>query len=123
MFEAVSNTTRVPKAETVTGNVPLQSPVKSEMEKKAPEGEQTKQAEDKAQEAIDQTFLSDLEKDIELIHNVDLQFSVHKSTGRTMVRVINKDTGNTIREIPPKEILDLAAKIDEMIGILFDRKV
>jgi flagellar protein FlaG len=40
-----------------------------------------------------------------------------------MVKVVNKDTGNLIREIPPKEVLDLAAKLDEMIGILFDKTI
>ena len=72
---------------------------------------------------ISQEFLKELEQDIEMIHNVDLQFSIHKDTGRTMVTVMNKDNGQTIREIPPKEILDLAEKLNDMIGILFDKTI
>ncbi len=64
-----------------------------------------------------------LEKDIEMIHNVGLQFSVDHSTGRTIIKVFNKDTGKLIREVPPKSVLNLSAKLDEMMGILFDKTV
>ena len=58
-----------------------------------------------------------------MIHNIGLKFSVHNATGRTMVKVINKENGNTIREIPSRELLDLASKLDEMIGIIFDKRI
>jgi flagellar protein FlaG len=48
---------------------------------------------------------------------------MHEETGRTMVNVKEQETGKLIRQIPPEQLLDLAAKIDEMIGILFDKKV
>jgi flagellar protein FlaG len=52
--------------------------------------------------------------------DVKLKFHVHEGTGNMMVRVVNEETGELVREIPPEEILNLAAKIDEMIGTLFD---
>ena len=79
--------------------------------------------EQRGENEVSQEFLNEFEQDIDLIHNVNLHFSVHQPTGRTMVRVINKETGALIREIPSKEILDLAAKLDEMIGIIFDETV
>lgn len=36
--------------------------------------------------------------------------------------VLDKDTGDMIREVPPDEVLDLMAKIDEMMGVVFDQK-
>jgi len=36
-----------------------------------------------------------------------------------MVTVREESTGEVIREIPPSEMLDLAARIDEMVGLLF----
>lgn len=72
---------------------------------------------------ISQAILDDVEQDIQLMRNVGLQFSVHDATGRTMIRVIDKGTEDLIREIPPEEFLNMAAKLDEMIGILFDKKV
>jgi flagellar protein FlaG len=38
------------------------------------------------------------------------------------VTVLDKDTGDMIREVPPDEVLDLMAKIDEMMGVVFDQK-
>lgn len=51
-----------------------------------------------------------------------LAFSIHEDTGRTIVRVIDRDTDEVIREIPPEEILDLVARINEMIGLLLDER-
>lgn len=50
----------------------------------------------------------------------DLHIQVHEGTGRVMVQVIAKSDGKVIREIPPEELLNLAARIDEMVGILFN---
>ncbi|SES81050.1 flagellar protein FlaG [Anaerobranca gottschalkii] len=52
-----------------------------------------------------------------------LQFEIHETTNRTMVKVINRETEEVIREIPPEEILDLVGKITEMVGILMDKRV
>ncbi len=90
---------------------------KTESKTKAAEAEKKRKAE------VSQTFLDDLEQDIDMIHNIGLKFSVHNATGRTMVKVINKENGNTIREIPSRELLDLASKLDEMIGIIFDKRI
>jgi flagellar protein FlaG len=54
--------------------------------------------------------------------NIGLEFSVHGETGRIKVTVLDKDTGEMIREVPPRQVLDLMAKIDEMMGIMFDQK-
>jgi len=61
--------------------------------------------------------------DIMGIFNVQLKFSIHEETKQIMVTVKNIKTDEVIREIPPKEVLDLAAKILEMVGILVDKKV
>ena len=53
----------------------------------------------------------------------ELKIQVHEGTGDIMVRVTSQDNGKVIREIPPKELLDLAARMEEMAGILFDEKV
>ena len=65
---------------------------------------------------------SDVQKNLNIIHNVDLQFTVHKASGQIMVTVSDGSSGKVIREIPPSEILQLAARLDEMIGMIFDKK-
>ena len=72
---------------------------------------------------ISETLMKALNNDMEALHRVGLQFSVHKDTGQTVVRVVDKDTGKLIRQIPPQELLDLAAKLEDMMGILFDQQV
>ncbi|MFH1991817.1 MAG: flagellar protein FlaG [Pseudomonadota bacterium] len=69
-----------------------------------------------------QALAADVQKNLKVMHNVDLQFSVHEASGQTMIIVREESTGEVIREIPPEEILNLAAKFDEMIGLLFDKK-
>ncbi len=67
-------------------------------------------------------MVDDVQKNLSVIHNVDLQFSVHEASGEIMVIVMKESTGEIIREIPPSEILNLAAKLDEMVGLIFDQE-
>lgn len=53
----------------------------------------------------------------------DLKIQIHDETGHIMVRVTSQDGSKVIREIPPKELLDLAARMEELAGTLFDEKV
>lgn len=52
-----------------------------------------------------------------------LEVSVHEKTRQIMVKVLNKDNGELIREIPPEKTLDLVANMMEIAGILIDEKV
>ncbi|MDO7906569.1 flagellar protein FlaG [Paenibacillus sp. JX-17] len=52
-----------------------------------------------------------------------LDISIHKPTNSIMVKVLNKDTGEVIREVPPEKTLDIVAKMMEIAGIIIDKKV
>jgi flagellar protein FlaG len=78
---------------------------------------------DKDQAELTQDVLDEIAQDLETLHSVGLNFSKHKASGRTMVKVMNRETDELIREIPAENVLNLAAKMDEMIGLLFDKKV
>ena len=65
---------------------------------------------------------ADVQENLKVINDVDLQFSVHEASGQMMVEVREESTGKLIREIPAKEVLNLAAKFDEMVGLIMDRK-
>jgi flagellar protein FlaG len=54
--------------------------------------------------------------------NTSFEFSIHEETKEIMVKVLNKDTGKVVREIPSERILDLVAKMWEMSGILVDER-
>lgn len=55
--------------------------------------------------------------------NKSLKFFIHDATGQMAVKIINKDTNEVIKEIPAKELLDLKAKIDDMVGLLIDKEI
>ena len=50
----------------------------------------------------------------------NLRIQDHNGTGDIMVKVISKENGQVIREIPPEELLNLAAKMEAMTGALFN---
>jgi len=47
---------------------------------------------------------------------------VDEDTKRVIVKVIDTKTDKVIKEIPPEQIVQLAAKIQEMIGLLVDEE-
>lgn len=57
-----------------------------------------------------------------LNRHTHLQFSIHKETKSIIVRIINSETQEVIKEIPPEKILDLVAKLWEMAGLLIDER-
>lgn len=42
---------------------------------------------------------------------------------RVAVVIYRKDTGEVIREIPPEEIQQLQLRLEEMLGIIFNRRI
>lgn len=54
--------------------------------------------------------------------NKSFEFAVHEDTKRIMVKVIDKDTDEIIREIPSEKVLDMVAKMWELNGLLVDEK-
>lgn len=55
--------------------------------------------------------------------NTTFEMSVHEQLNTVIIKVLNKDTGELIREIPPEKTLDLVARFMEINGILVDKKV
>ncbi|WP_375057612.1 flagellar protein FlaG [Zobellella sp. DQSA1] len=55
--------------------------------------------------------------------NRGLTFSVHEGSGRQVVSVVDKNTGETIRQIPSEELLDVISRLAEAGGGLIDTKV
>lgn len=49
-------------------------------------------------------------------------FGIHDETNRVMIKIVDKDTKEVIREYPPEETLDMIAKVWELAGILVDEK-
>ncbi len=49
-------------------------------------------------------------------------FGIHEATNRVTIKIVDKDTKEVIKELPPEKTLDMIAKVWEMAGILVDEK-
>ena len=49
-------------------------------------------------------------------------FGIHEDTNRVTIKIVNKDTKEVIKELPPEKTLDMIAKVWEMAGILVDER-
>lgn len=54
------------------------------------------------------------------VFNTAISFAVDEDTGDTIIRILDRETNEVIREIPPSEMLRLAARLTEIIGLLID---
>ncbi len=55
--------------------------------------------------------------------NLELRFSIHEGTREVIARIVNRETGEVIREIPPEKFLDMIAKLRELAGLFIDELV
>ena len=55
--------------------------------------------------------------------NQAVAFSSDATTGRDIVRVTNRTTGELIRQMPSAEALKAMQNIDQMMGLIFNRSV
>lgn len=54
--------------------------------------------------------------------NNSIQFSLDEDTGKTVVKVIDLETKDLIRQFPSEEMLAIAKAIDQMKGLLVHQK-
>lgn len=55
--------------------------------------------------------------------NSEAKFGIHEETNRVMIKLVDKDTQEVIKEIPPEKTLDMIAKCMELAGVLVDEKL
>ncbi len=49
-------------------------------------------------------------------------FGIHEGTNRVTIKIVDKDTKEVIKELPPEKTLDMIAKVWELAGIMVDEK-
>jgi len=118
-----------PNSRLVTGSTP---PNKTKIDVNRPEYTKTKDVYTMAQEKKinSSKYLTSVREKLEEIsellnfemkaRSTNLDFQVDKPTNRVVVKVINRDTGDIIREVPSEAILRVSKNIEALKGILFD---
>lgn len=55
--------------------------------------------------------------------NRTLQFQVDEDSGRDVIKILDKTSGDVIKQYPSEEVLSLVSKLSESAGILIDQTV
>ena len=59
---------------------------------------------------------------IKKLNASNVQFSVDKASGRVVVKVVDHETGDVIRQIPSEEALAIASSLDTPKGVIIRSK-
>lgn len=89
------------------------------VEKKTPESQETTETENKkVREIVDK-----LNKELETV-DTSIEFKIHESSGiglnKVSIKVVEKESDKVIVEIPSEEAIEMAEKMEEITGMLFD---
>ncbi|GAV22551.1 flagellar protein FlaG [Carboxydothermus pertinax] len=67
--------------------------------------------------------VENLNKVVNSFTPTELKFEIHQDSKELMVKVINAETKEVIREIPPHQVLEIVAEIKKLLGVLVDTKI
>jgi flagellar protein FlaG len=56
------------------------------------------------------------------IFNTRIAFSIDEKTKKTVVKIIDENKNEVIRQVPPDYLLKISERISELLGILVDEK-
>ncbi|HIK75920.1 MAG TPA: flagellar protein FlaG [Alcanivorax sp.] len=56
----------------------------------------------------------------EVLRRYGVEFELSEDSGRTVIRLIDRENGELIRQIPPEEALNAAQRLEEMKGRLLN---
>ena len=82
---------------------------------------------DNGEQGKDQQSYNDrIRKAVETLNkklsNSEAVFGIHEDTNRVTIKIVDKNTKEVIKELPPEKTLDMIAKVWEMAGILVDER-
>lgn len=103
----VQTAERVDKTTSVVENAQSKGQNNSSAEQEQPSNEQIK----KAVEKLNKNMV-----------NSEAVFGIHEGTNRVTIKIVDRDTKEVIKELPPEKTLDMIAKAWELAGILVDEK-
>lgn len=84
----------------------------------------SEKGQDKGGEEREKLILEAIEKasgKIE-VESKGLQFSIHEKTNQIMIKVVDTNTKEVLKELPSEKILDMMAKLVELSGTFIDEK-
>lgn len=104
------------------------NPTTKIIQNKSPERTETPADAVKNQEKASQPKREDVESAVKNINDFvqkisrSLQFSIDDESGVTVVRVIDKNTDELIRQIPSEEVMNLRKRLNEVQTLIFEKE-
>ncbi len=77
-------------------------------------GESARQNNEKIRRAV-----QEMSKNME---HTEAVFGFHEDTNRVTIKIIDKETKEVIKELPPEKTLDMIAKVWELAGLMVDER-
>ncbi|MFE3577694.1 flagellar protein FlaG [Lysinibacillus sp. NPDC059133] len=114
---APSNTKAINVQGNMTPNISAETNSQSVVEKATTVGEEQEISKEKLQQAIDvvNEFLK--------INHSSSKFVYHEGLERYYVTVVNGETEEIVKEIPPKKLLDAFYEMQKLLGMIVDEKI
>ena len=56
------------------------------------------------------------------LNNSEAVYGIHEGTNRITIKIVDKETKEIIKELPPEKTLDMIVKVWELAGMLVDEK-
>lgn len=104
---AVPMAERVDKTTSVVENAQTKGQNNQSAEQEQPSHEQIK----KAVEKLNRNLM-----------NSEAVFGIHEETNRVTIKIVDKETKEVLKELPPEKTLDMIAKAWELAGLLVDER-
>lgn len=104
---AVPMAERVDKTTSVVENAQTKGQNNQSAEQEQPSHEQIK----KAVEKLNKNLM-----------NSEAVFGIHEETNRVTIKIVDKETKEVLKELPPEKTLDMIAKAWELAGLLVDER-
>ena len=85
-------------------------------------GRQGYENQENSQQPSTETIKRAVENINKNLKNSEAIFGIHEKTNRVTIKLVDKETKEVIKELPPEKTLDMIAKAWELAGLLVDEK-
>ena len=109
--EAAMESSSTPMLDATTASIAKASESNADEKKQGQQNEPDPETLKKAVEKINKSM-----------SNTEAVYGIHEGTNRVTIKIIDKKTKETIKELPPEKTLDMISRVWEMAGILVDER-
>lgn len=86
-------------------------------------GKEVKDSQAQARKASDEALKKAIQVLNKQLSYTEAQYGYHDTTNRVIIKIVDKETDEVLREIPPEKTLNMISKVWELAGMLVDEKL